>query len=554
MSDAIDFLRATSHLPQCELTEEPDVLRCIFDYVDTDKNGLISLLEFMSFGVKELHLCSLNSEILRARFHAIDCDGSGGLDYDEFVEFLEDVCYQENVEEVVGEAEEYEGEEEEYEGEEEAEGQKAHHGSALSLESSLALYIKQQVKKHERCAKQTFWAKMEAFVDNPDGDEPCMTMVCTTQLPCDGIGQLERQEMALNYLSDSIDARARKVLEFWFPLSITHAMMLWFSKSPLFIDKEIRKFFGELVEQAANGELDSWTADPLECLALIILLDQFPRKIFRHQKRMYATDAKAQAICAKAMYHDYHRTLTPMQAIFMPCLVLTHSELFYHQELCFDIWCHLIQPTLPQDDRLRIFGMIFLNHLKVVAKFGRFPHRNEILDRECTMEEQIFLNDKSFKFDLPLHYSLVYEDEEDEGDLKVVFEETADFMANKERQTNEGKIKEHVFEVTKESRMQLSPEMKQFFLRKMQSWKKTLENKFQDSDKVIKEKCGKSAYVIDKAPETCRRNEECPELQFDTKSSVKANEQMPIQWTKSSGAERQTRKYLMAKMLSPAKK
>jgi len=494
------------------------VLRCIFDFVDTDGNGLVSLLEFMSFCIKEARQCHVDSEELRAHFHAIDCDGSGGLDFAEFEEFISDlVCMTEVEEKQHGDVSEEE-----------------HKHGRLTMKEALTIYITQQVKLHQK-------ALATAAKDAAD-------IICPTKIPLDGASLLERQKLALDYLVGSIDKDAKAVLDFWFPESLTEAMMLWFGKSPA-LDEDIRRRFGGLVELAAKGDLDSWTEDPIECLALIILLDQFPRNIYRHQRRMYDTDAKAQSICMKVLYHNYHRTITPLQAIFMPCLVLTHSEHFHHQELCVDIWCHLIQHSLPADDQLRIFGMIFLNHLKVVAKFGRFPHRNEIMGRKTTKEEDNFLNDKSFRFDLPLHYT---------PDGRVVFEETDEFAANKDggqtaAPTPAPVVRDpsEVREVEKDSQ-----ELKKSLLSTIAGWKTTLEKKFLDSDKVIDEKCGKSAVVEATKPQTFVGKEECAEIEFQNKEAVTANSnataEAQVQWTRSNKTQRDTRKQMMAQLLAPS--
>jgi len=500
------------------------VLNCIFDFVDTDGNGLVSLLEFSSFCIKEARQCHVDSEELRAHFHAIDCDGSGGLDFAEFEEFISDMVCMTEIE-----AKQHHDETEEQ-----------HKQGLLTMAEALTIYITQQVKLHKKALQEA--------ADPSD-------IVCPTKVPLDGAGLLERQKLALDYLVGSIDPDAKAVLDFWFPESLTEAMMLWFGKSPA-LDDDIRNRFGGLVELAAKGDLDSWTSDPIECLALIILLDQFPRNIYRHQKRMYDTDAKAQSICMKVLYHNYHRTITPLQAIFMPCLVLTHSEHFHHQELCVDIWCHLIQHSLPVDDQLRIFGMIFLNHLKVVAKFGRFPHRNEIMGRKTTKEEEDFLNDKSFRFDLPLHYT---------PDGRVVFEETDEFKAKAEetaapvtaaappavkvvekKPTNNNDEEREV--------EQDSPELKKCLLTTLKEWKDTLEKKFSDSDAVIDQKCGKSAVVETSTSGATVGKEECSELRFG-EAAAPANESQnggSVQWTRSTKAQRDTRKSMMAKLLTPS--
>jgi len=522
------------------------VLKCIFDHVDADSNGIVSLIEFTGFCIKEARQCHVDSEELRGRFHAIDCDGSGGLDFDEFEEFISDYVCMTEVEEKAHEEEE----------------KQQHDQGLLTLKDALTIYIVEQVQMHRR-------AKACAS----DGGE----FVCPTKVPMDGASLLHRQRLALNCLEKSINPEARRVLNFWFPESLTAAMMMWFGKDPA-LDEQIRTDFGALIEAAAEGELDSWSEDPCECLALIILLDQMPRNIHRHKKIMYATDAKAQALCAKVLYHTYHKMISPLQAIFMPCLVLTHSEEYHHQELCVDIWCHLIQHSLPKDDPLRIFGMIFLNHLKVVARFGRFPHRNDIMERASTPEERAFLNDKSFRFDLPLHY--------DENG-KVVFEETQAFneaaaavapppVAAPVEPASTGHKKFGLFH-KKEKKGHVveadSPELKKCLLGRIMEWKDTLEQKLLDTNDKIDEKCHKNIGVEAAKPETYDGKEDCAEITFARDENEKRTFTSPpgsqtnaaiiggangnanaehVPWTRSTAAQRETRKDKMARLLSPS--
>jgi len=333
----------------------PSVLHCIFAKIDQDKTGLITLPEFMLFAVRDLKLFSLDGASVRAKFHCIDSDKSGVLDFSEFCEFLQQYVVRD--------------------------GSKPD-SSYLGLEDAFHVFAKQQIKAHKA---------------NFEGGCPTLQLLNSGSL-------LENQNLTLELLSGSINKDAKKILDFWFPNNMEEAMTLWFGKSPQ-LDDHLRSEYGHLVQQAREGGLDSWTSDPIECLALIVLLDQFPRNIFRHKKEMYDSDGKAQAVCTKALYNNYHRYLTPLQTIFIPCLVLTHSEHLQHQELCVDIWIHYVQNSLCQEDPLRIFEMIFVKHLKVIQNYGRFPHRNDIMGRDSTASELDFLNDKSFRFDLPLHYS-----------------------------------------------------------------------------------------------------------------------------------------------------
>jgi len=488
------------------------VLKCIFDYVDADSNGIVSLIEFTGFCIKEARQCHVDSEELRGRFHAIDCDGSGGLDFDEFEEFISDYVCMTEVEEKAHEEQE----------------KQQHDQGLLTLKDALTIYVMQQVRMHRR-------AKANAT----DG-----RFVCPTKIPQDGASLLHRQRLAINCLEKSIHPEARRVLNFWFPESLTAAMMMWFGKDPA-LDEQIRADFGALIEAAAKGELDSWSEDPCECLALVILLDQMPRNIHRHKKMMYATDAKALALCSKVLYHTYHRMITPLQAIFMPCLVLTHSEEYHHQELCVDIWCHLIQHSLPKDDPLRIFGMIFLNHLKVIARFGRFPHRNEIIERVSTPEERAFLSDKSFRFDLPLHY--------DENG-KVVFEETEAFNAAAAAaspppvaapvaapaESASAGLKKLCLFGKKEGKGRVveadSRELKKCLLGRIMEWKHTLEKKLLlDTNDMIGEKCRKNVGVEAVQPETSEGEEDCAEITFAR------NEKTKRAFTSASGSNTKRR-------------
>jgi len=495
------------------------VLKCIFKFVDADQNGLVSLLEFISFCIKEARQCHVDSEELRSRFHAIDQDGSGGLDLAEFEEFLSDMVCMTEVEAM----------------QQQDEIREEHEHGRLTMQESLRIYITQQVRLHKDAAKTA-----EEF--------PCPTMI-----PLDGAGLLERQRLAIDHLTGSMKPEAKSVLDYWFPASLTDAMMLWFGKSPA-LDTEIETKFGHLVEKAAKGDLDEWTSDPCECLALIILLDQFPRNIFRHKPKMYDTDAKAQSVCMKVLYHNYHRTISPLQAIFMPCLVLTHSEHFHHQELCVDIWCHLIQHSLPVDDPLRIFGMIFLNHLKVVARFGRFPHRNEILGRKTTTEEVEFLNDKSYRFDLPLHYT---------ADGKVVFEETPDFAAKSSSNLPAAASGAPVPTAAPAPEVVVNdtPQLSKCLVTTMKQWRKRLDDKFlgREVDKMIETRSGKSAVVEASTPQASVTGSECPEIEFENKESSTAAAAAtsngvkpaaappPIQ--RATSTQRATRKEMMARLL-----
>ena len=201
-------------------------------------------------------------------------------------------------------------------------------------------------------------------------------------------------------LMKTISPEAKEILKFWFPTDMENAMKLWFAKSPE-VDMTIKTKYEDLFQNATEGKLDHWLVNPLDCLALLILLDQVPRNIYRHTRNMYSGDSKALAIVMKAFYYQHFKHLTPLQCIFLPCLVLTHSESVYSQQLCLDVWKNFVEPRLDQESNLKYFGDSFHHHWEVITKFGRFPHRNEILGRDTTEQEEAFLQDASYRFDLP---------------------------------------------------------------------------------------------------------------------------------------------------------
>lgn len=170
------------------------------------------------------------------------------------------------------------------------------------------------------------------------------------------------------------------VLAFWFE---EHGPDDWFAKSDEF-DKEIRDRFLTVYEQAAAGGLQEWRNTPRGCLALCLVLDQFPRNLFRDDPRAFATDALARDLTRHLLDQGFDRdpALDGPARMFV-YLPLEHSEDIEDQRLCLDLV------------RERIGNESFIDyaerHLKIIERFGRFPHRNAVLGRECTPEEAEFL-------------------------------------------------------------------------------------------------------------------------------------------------------------------
>lgn len=158
----------------------------------------------------------------------------------------------------------------------------------------------------------------------------------------------------------------------------------WFRKDSDF-DDEFRHRFLAQHEAAARGELDAWAGSPEGALALILLLDQFPRNAFRGTPRMYATDAQARGIARAASDAGFDQAFAPQLRAFM-YLPFMHSE---------DRGDH--DRSVALNRALGGESQRFAEHHRgIIERFGRFPHRNAVLGRATTAEEQAFLDEGGF--------------------------------------------------------------------------------------------------------------------------------------------------------------
>ena len=154
---------------------------------------------------------------------------------------------------------------------------------------------------------------------------------------------------------------------------------------------------------ASKGHYDHWALDvdhPRLLVALVILLDQFPRNMYRDTPQMYDCDARCRDLVKRGLRVGVGERLRPMERVFL-CLVLTHSETLDDQHRCMEEWGRAMAELAP-DDPLNAFHEIFHRHVAVIQRFGRFPHRNKVLQRANTPAEDDFLDNSSFRFDLPL--------------------------------------------------------------------------------------------------------------------------------------------------------
>ena len=179
-----------------------------------------------------------------------------------------------------------------------------------------------------------------------------------------------------------MNERAKKILEFWF---IKSSINDWFEKKIEF-DKKIRENFWKDYERAVNNEYDDWQDNPKECVALVILLDQFSRNLFRNSDKAFKQDYKSRLITNEAVDRGYLEELELDEIQFL-LLPLIHSE-----DINDHIFGHkLIDTYLKKHGQYDLIKRAWNDHTIPIKKFGRYPHRNKILERKSTSEEEIFL-------------------------------------------------------------------------------------------------------------------------------------------------------------------
>ncbi|MCP5091346.1 MAG: DUF924 domain-containing protein [Gammaproteobacteria bacterium] len=210
--------------------------------------------------------------------------------------------------------------------------------------------------------------------------------------------------MSVKLLSESMDAtitdddqiRIDAVLAFWFKeheLSapqIDRRMDIWFSEDPVF-DHEIEKEFADEIAKASKGQLDHWTSKSQGRLALIILIDQFRRNIHRNTAKAFSKDQLALKLCVQGAMEKADRELTPIQKVFF-YMPLQHAESRKVQAKSVELYRRLaetVSPTLRET--FMTVAQFAELHKDIIDRFGRFPHRNQLLNRENTPEEDEYL-------------------------------------------------------------------------------------------------------------------------------------------------------------------
>ena len=183
-----------------------------------------------------------------------------------------------------------------------------------------------------------------------------------------------------------MDPLSREILTFWFEtLDLSVEMekrQVWFRATPEF-DRYLVEHYTGVHERAAAGELDHLKGAPEDCLTLIMALDQFPRNIYRGTPRAFATDAKAREVARYALDQGYDQGFArwPRTFIYLP---FEHSELLADQERAL-----ILYGSLGNEDSMRAA----VGHHAAIKRFGRFPHRNAVMGRPNTPEEEEYLKD-----------------------------------------------------------------------------------------------------------------------------------------------------------------
>ena len=197
------------------------------------------------------------------------------------------------------------------------------------------------------------------------------------------------------------------VLKFWFPDGLdrdleTHVAQLewWFRGGA---DRDIIQRFGPLTERGLAGELDDWARDARGRLALILVLDQFPRSLFRGTARAYAGDPHAQELALEGLENGFYDALETVWEKTFFTLPIGHSEELALLERAVDLATRLVdQAPAPLRKLYEHSANQAHGHRDVVRRFGRQPHRNALLGRESTAEELEYIAAGNFVFQRPI--------------------------------------------------------------------------------------------------------------------------------------------------------
>jgi uncharacterized protein (DUF924 family) len=200
-----------------------------------------------------------------------------------------------------------------------------------------------------------------------------------------------------------VNAPWQPLLDWWFGPGVTAAEVassrtaLWFAKQD-HQDEQAREQFAALVEQALAGQLHDWPREPEGWLATLLLLDQLPRMIFRDTPRAFAGDPLARPLALHGLAKGWDQQLRPIQRVFT-YLVLEHAEDLALQNQAVQLFQGLLEQAASAERELFAGYLDYAErHQQVIARFARFPHRNQILARPSSAEESAFLLEPGSRF------------------------------------------------------------------------------------------------------------------------------------------------------------
>jgi len=191
-------------------------------------------------------------------------------------------------------------------------------------------------------------------------------------------------------------SRAQNIINYWLGnvektvLPTENRTKIWFGHSKE-VDEEINELFGSDIEKAINGEYDDWDAESRGSLALIILFDQFSRRVFRGTAKAFAQDQRALDLCLRGIQKQYDHALSLIERVFFYA-PLMHSEDGRIQATSVRAYQTLVELSFPETRSLFENFLDYANkRYDVIQRFHRFPQRNELLDRKSTVEELEFM-------------------------------------------------------------------------------------------------------------------------------------------------------------------
>lgn len=200
----------------------------------------------------------------------------------------------------------------------------------------------------------------------------------------------------MNEFSAEDQARIDKILGLWFEEreltapQIDARMDVWFGEDPE-LDERIRKDFEDEIRDASEMRLGHWRATPRGRLALIIVIDQFRRNVYRNTAAAFSHDKLALKLCIEGIVQQVDRDLTPIERVFM-YMPMQHTEMLNVQKksvLVFSALAKRVSPTLRET--FQTFAEFAELHHDIIERFGRFPHRNAVLGRANSPEERQYL-------------------------------------------------------------------------------------------------------------------------------------------------------------------